>query len=95
MLLQLKNNNQITFINPADVTASDVFAVDHYYRLRYWSAETIYVVSYRDLNKLASSDFTGARMETDMGNLDFAMSSGESKTLNKLAALAIKAGTGD
>jgi len=80
----------ITFITPADAAAISITTIDHYYRNHYWSAQPVYALSYEDLVKITQSNFIGARLETDKGDMDFAMSNKESDDLKKLASLAIK-----
>ncbi|MEO6630201.1 MAG: hypothetical protein ABIN13_00725 [Mucilaginibacter sp.] len=91
LYLKLRNDSVITLVNMEDATAADVITRTTYYRLRYWSADAVFAVSVDETNKLAASNFTGARIETDAGLRDFSISPSESKTINKLAMLTLKA----
>jgi hypothetical protein len=91
LYLKLKDDSIITLVNMEDAAADDVITKTTYYRLRYWSAEAVFATSVDLTNKLAVSNFTAARIETDAGLRDFSISPKESKTINQLAMLTLKA----
>lgn len=90
--LRLKNDSLITVTNPKDALAADVFDRIGYYTLEYWRADTVYPITYNELNKLKNSDFVSARIETDGGNIDYSITVAENKRIKQLVLLALSSG---
>lgn len=89
--LRLKNDSLLNITNPKDALATDVFERIGYYTLEYWRADTVYPITYNDLNKLKNSNFIAARIETDGGNIDYSITEVENKRIKQLVSLALSA----
>jgi hypothetical protein len=89
VFLKLANDSLITLPINKDAQANVEWQVDHYYRLPYWSAYIECTVPIEDVRKISLSDFTGIRIVSDNGNIDFGIQPAESKKLKKMAVLIL------
>jgi hypothetical protein len=79
-------------MNSVDISAKDVSLIYRSSPKHYWSAETLYVISFDDMKRLAKASLNGARIQTNDGDHEFVISPEQSKGINQLVMLALKNG---
>jgi len=87
-----KADSVFRFMNSVDTTAQNVSLVYGEVGKRYWSAETLYVISFDDMKRLLKAELNGARIQTTEGENEFVISPEQSKGINQLVMLALQNG---